>query len=161
MDKTYTPTEIEKALRNLMPVALSESISSETEEMLDQLGSDILVPIPRKRALSAWMVPAGIAALVAFLLTFFLSQSRQLERATVGDALSSENIGPLVSFLTESDRVENFSDDGLIVDDSGSAVHKVRVRVVEESKVRDEETGIIVQLTEPREEMYLVPVSTF
>lgn len=64
-------------------------------------------------------------------------------------------------FLTGSDRVEDAEDEGLFVDTGGSAVRKIRFRVVEETQVRDEETGIIVMLTEPREEQYMVPVSTF
>jgi hypothetical protein len=35
------------------------------------------------------------------------------------------------------------------------------VRVVGESRILDEETGIEVTLTEPRKEMYLLPVSAF
>jgi len=53
------------------------------------------------------------------------------------------------------------SDEGLYIDTGGSAVRKVRIRVIEESQIRDEETGFVVMLTEPREEMYMVPVSNF
>jgi hypothetical protein len=53
------------------------------------------------------------------------------------------------------------SDEGLFVDSGGSAMRRLKVQVVEESKVRDNESGIVVTLCEPREEMYLVPVSTF
>ena len=62
---------------------------------------------------------------------------------------------PEMVFLSDVDRWR-ISDEGLYVDSGGSAVRKVRVRVVEESQIRDEETGIIVMLTEPREEMYMV-----
>ncbi len=71
------------------------------------------------------------------------------------------NQPPELIYLSESDRVEAMSDEGLFVDSGGSAVRKLRVRVIEESQIRDEETGIVVMLTEPREEMYMVPVSTF
>ena len=63
--------------------------------------------------------------------------------------------------LRQADRVEEVSDDGLYVDAGGSAVRRLRVRVVEESRMRDEETGIVVNLTAPREETYLLPISTF
>ena len=63
--------------------------------------------------------------------------------------------------LAELDRVENVRDEGLFVDAGGSAVRKMSVRVVGESRILDEETGIEVTLTEPRKEMYLLPISTF
>jgi hypothetical protein len=37
----------------------------------------------------------------------------------------------------------------------------MRLSVVEENNLLDEETGIVMQITEPREEFLLVPVSTF
>ena len=63
--------------------------------------------------------------------------------------------------LAETDRVEEMSDAGLFVHAGGSAIRKLRVRVVEESRVRDRETGIELTVTAPRQETYLVPVSTF
>jgi hypothetical protein len=46
-------------------------------------------------------------------------------------------------------------------DPDGAAMQAVRVRVVEANTLRDEETGIVVQVSEPREEMVLTPVSVF
>jgi hypothetical protein len=43
----------------------------------------------------------------------------------------------------------------------GSAMRTLRLRVVEESRLRDEETGIVMNISQPREEFLLMPVSTF
>ena len=53
------------------------------------------------------------------------------------------------------------ADEGWVVDEDGAAMQAVRVRVVEANTLRDELTGIVVQVADPREEMILTPVSTF
>jgi hypothetical protein len=153
-----THSEIENALQRLMPVGLSEGALSEMELMLDDLddGSELVVSrFPRYvRSVTA----GGIAAAAA--LAVFLSFHQVESREIITNAPVEES-APELEYLAETDRVEGFSDEGLYVDTGGSAMRKMRVRLVEESQIRDVETGIVVVLTEPREEMYMVPVSTF
>jgi hypothetical protein len=59
------------------------------------------------------------------------------------------------------DRVEAMSDEGWVADPDGAAMQAVRVRVVEANTLRDEATGIVVQVSDPREEMILTPVTVF
>ena len=63
--------------------------------------------------------------------------------------------------VSESGRVQSMLDEGLQDIGDGSAMQATRVNVVEESKLLDEETGIVVQISEPREEVLLMPVSAF
>jgi hypothetical protein len=147
--------EIEAALRRLMPVPLSDGTQAELDGMIDELAGETgFVRFDFTKA-AKWAGLGGIAATVALVLTY---SKDSLDPPALADEITDL---PLVSYIADSDRVEGITDDGLYVDAGGSALRKVRIRVVEESQVRDEETGIIVVLSEPREEMFLVPVSTF
>ena len=152
--------EMEDALRRLMPVALRETMRVETEDLLDDLAGDAETGASSSMRVIAWLGAAGIAAAFGIASLFFFKGGVNTSVAKEYPVRAHEQSPELV-FLTASDRVQTVTDDGMFVDSGGSAVRKVRVRLVEESSIRDEETGIIVQVTEPREEMYLVPVSRF
>lgn len=145
--------EMEKALMRLMPVALSDSAQGAIEERIDVLagGGGEVVRNDFSRW-SKWI--GGIAAVLAAGVFAIHSGTRETSPLV---AVAPD--GMVV--LAETDRVEDVSDAGLFVDAGGSAVRKFRIRVVEESRVRDRETGIELTLTAPREETYLLPVSTF
>ena len=154
--------EMEEALRRLMPVAVSGDAQERLETMLDELAGDPEIERFDFRRPAKWLAGAGIAA--ALGLGIYVSVPRQSSPVKTVDSAPVSNpadLPPELVFLSESDRVEGVSDDGLYIDTGGSAVRKVRIRVIEESQIRDEESGIVVMLTEPREEMYMVPVSTF
>ena len=144
---------MEKVLLRLMPAALSETAQAGMEAQLDELSGSAEVLRHDFSRRAKWL--GGIAAAVTigvFAFPFGSQESAPL----VGIA---EDDGMVV--ITELDRVENVLDEGLFVDAGGSAVRKMSVRVVGESRILDEETGIEVTLTEPRREMVLLPVSTF
>jgi len=63
--------------------------------------------------------------------------------------------------MGESDRVESMTDEGWREDSDGSTMRAMRLSVIEENSLLDEETGIVMQVSEPREELLLMPVSTF
>ncbi len=148
--------ELENALQRLMPSGISEGFRTETETMLDELANDARLPALAPRTNIRRI--SGIAAAFAVFCVagFFVKRnvSDHVSAATGGAA-------PDLVSLAESDRIERVSDEGLFVDAGGSAVRKLRVRVIEESQMRDEETGIVFSVSEPREEMYLLPVSNF
>ncbi|MGJ8644998.1 MAG: hypothetical protein ACSHX9_16465 [Luteolibacter sp.] len=146
--------ETEEALQRLIPVGLSEGLHEELEASFDELADESTIDF---RAAVKWAAGIGVAA--AVVLGLFLGFTKD---QMSGDRLAAlSEAEPDVVFLEESDRVEDVSDEGLYVDAGGSAVRKLRVRVVEETRMRDEETGIVVDLSAPREETYLVPISTF
>ncbi len=156
MGKSDELTKVEKALQRLMPSAISEELRAETEAMLDELSGPrgiTLSSAPKRRR---W-IPATAAAITLICASGFYVKTHTDRSVSV----VVDDIVPQLVSLAESDRIERVSDDGLYVDAGGSAVRKVRVRVVEESQMRDEESGIVFSVSEPREEMYLVPVSNF
>lgn len=153
MRETDPHAELEKALMRLMPAALSDGAQSEMEERLDELSGGAEV---RRHDFSKWAKWLGGMAAAAAIGVFALPSG---ERTTPPLAGQDGEDGMVV--LAELDRVETVRDEGLFVDAGGSAVRKMSVRVVGESRILDEETGIEITLTEPREESYLLPVSTF
>lgn len=154
MHKLDPFSEIEDALRRLMPVGLSGGVESEIASHIDELCGDADFAGSSVVRFPKWIAASGVASAVVLGFAIY----PRAGKAGVGLAADA---GPGVVLLNEADRVERVSDEGLFVDSGGSAVRKLRVRVVGESRMRDEETGIVVTLSEPRVEMYLVPVSTF
>jgi hypothetical protein len=145
--------EMEKALLRLMPAALSDAAQAGMEAQIDELAGGAGVLRYDVSRWAKWL--GGIAAALA--IAAFAFPSGDQEAAPI--AGNVEDDGMVV--IAELDRVENVHDEGLFVDAGGSAVRKMSVRVVGESRILDEETGIEVTLTEPRKEMYLLPVSAF
>lgn len=143
--------EMEMALMRLMPVALSDEAQAAMESKIDELACGGLVRNDFSRR-AGWI--GGLAAALAAGV-FAISSGPKETTPLAG----MEPSGMVV--LAETDRVEEMSDAGLFVDAGGSAIRKLRVRVVEESRIRDRETGIELTVTAPRQETYLVPVSTF
>ncbi|MEI6604604.1 MAG: hypothetical protein WCP35_04795 [Verrucomicrobiota bacterium] len=158
------PNPIEAALARLMPPALSEAGQRSIEAMLDELAA--AGPQPTARGSRQWWgwarrfaLPLGIAASLAVLLALVPSKpAGTLPLAMARPA--SEKVSGLV-LVSESDRIETMSDEGWVADPDGGAMQAVRVRVVEANTLRDEETGIVVQVCDPREEMILTPVTFF
>lgn len=143
--------EMEMALMRLMPVAQSDEAQAAMESQIDELACCGLVRHDFSRR-AGWI--GGLAAALAAGVFAISSGTRE-----AAPLAGMEPSGMVV--LAETDRVEEMSDAGLFVDAGGSAIRKLRVRVVEESRVRDRETGIELTVTAPRQETYLVPVSTF
>jgi hypothetical protein len=150
------PQHVETVLARLMPPALSEGGRREIETMLDDLaGTSPAASNPRRWH---WLLASGLAAALAAMagLSFWQRQeiSNAVTRAVIGDA-------PPVKVLAESDRVETVSDEGWSESPDGAAMRAMRLRVVGENRVLDNETGIVMHISEPREEWLLMPVSAF
>jgi hypothetical protein len=152
---------IEAALARLMPPALSHNRQLDIEAMLDELAGSASreateIPGPKR---NRWIIAAGIAAAVAGLLAVFPYPA--------GPALPSLASAPVAEkarglvLVGESDRIESMTDEGWQEDSYGSAMHALRLSVVEENSLRDLETGIVVQISEPREEILLMPITAF
>lgn len=152
------PDPIETALARLMPTSLSVSGQRSIEEMLDGLAGEAqAVPVKAhrfSRSLIGLATAAAIAAVFA-VPTFF--ESKVSATAQVPSATPVRG----VEWVNQSDRVESMTDDGWVAGPDGAAMQAVRVRVVGENTLRDRETGYTVRVSEPREEMVLMPVSAF
>ena len=63
--------------------------------------------------------------------------------------------------VSESDRIESMTDEGWQEGSDGSAMHALRLSAVEVNNVRDTESGMLVVISEPREEILYTPISAF
>lgn len=153
------PEDIEAMLSKLMPAAMSEDASRSMDEMLDKLcGPEISDSEERGKFQWKWFVaPAGIAAATA--LAFFMPEGNPSLPAPVAKAV--EAVRPDIVLVGETDRIESLADEGWMSDPQGAVMQAVRVRVVEENTFRDEQTGIVMQISAPREELLLYQVNAF
>ncbi len=150
--------EVESVMARLMPPALSENCQRDLELLIDDLAgpeAQNVVQIPKTKWAARIALGGGIAAAIGALIAVF----------PITDSAST----PLVSqespagwvLVSESDRVESMTDEGWKEDANGAAIHAVRLNLVGENRMRDEETGMVVQISEPREEILLMPISSF
>lgn len=153
---------VETILARLMPPALSDGAVRDIEAMLDELGGSApeadVVELPRSR--QAWplkWIAGGIAAAgVAAALVFPMKPDAH--PVAVDAAIGAQDQFVLVG---ESERIESTADEGWVENSDGSAMQALRLTVVEENRLLDQETGIEMKISEPREELLLMPVSTF
>lgn len=149
---------VEAILSRLMPPGLSDSGQREIETMLDGLafpdGNIVKTPSAawwKWRALAGGLAAAGVA--MAAVIPWAGN------RPPVAGPQSQDR--PEFVLVAETDRIESMAEDGWLEDTDGSAMRAVRMLVVEENSLFDEETGIVMQVSEPREEVLLMPVSAF
>lgn len=147
------PDPIETILARLMPPALSEEGQSGMDAMIDELaGPSNIIGISW---LSRCLIGGGIAAGIGALFAVF----PMIQKGTQSPLAATSPAG--FSIVSESDRIESVTDEGWREDSEGSAMHAVRFKSVQENNVRDKETGMLVQISEPREEVLMMPVSEF
>lgn len=141
---------VETILARLMPPALSVNGQHDIEAMLDELAGP--VNQPSTRSWSRWIIGGGIAASLAAALAI-----PRLTSPPAAVAVAT----PEILLVGESDRVESMTDEGWREIPDGSTMRAMRVRVVEENSFLDEETGIVMRVSEPREELLLMPITAF
>lgn len=157
------PDPIETILTRLMPPAMSDAGQLSINEMLDELAA-AAAPASHVRPTGVtWMrriITAGIAATgVAAALVFPLAS--QLSPSSWAETSRASEVPAGLVLVGESDRVESMTDEGWQEDIDGAPMQATRLKVVEENSLLDVQTGIVMQVSQPREEIFLTPVSTF
>jgi hypothetical protein len=146
---------VETILARLMPPALSVPAQHDIEAMLDELAGPASVSQPPARSWRRWIIGGGLAAALAAVAA--------IPRFVIPATPETVTTSPLPEFLLvgESDRVESMTDEGWREISDGSTARAMRVRVIEENSLFDEETGIVMKVSQPREELLLMPISAF
>lgn len=155
------PDPIETILARLMPPALSDDCQADIEEMVSNLAgpeSENVVEISSGKWLVRSLIGGGIAAAIGAMCAIYPLKQRSAEDQVVQVANSAPNGGFVL--VSESDRIESVTDEGWRKDSEGSAMHAVRLKTVQENRVRDESSGMVVQISEPREEVLMMPASS-
>lgn len=152
------PESIDAILARLMPVAISEEGQRSLDAMLDELcGPETDVPASSPKSYWKYLIPpAGIAAAVTLALIWPGG-----EKVSHAPAVAQTDGTDALSWVGESESIEALSDEGWVADPQGGVMQAMRVRVVGENTLRDEETGIVMQISEPREEMLFYQVNAF
>lgn len=154
-----SPEDIEKALARLMPAAISDEGKRSLDELIDGLAAgETVVEMPRK---SAWPWAGGIAAAAAAVVI-------ALNLPAAGPATPESDLsriqpaeGAGIVLIQQTERVENAEPENWLSETDGVAHRAWRVRVIDEERLRDTETGYEVLVTHPREEVILMPVTAF
>ncbi|MES2438118.1 MAG: hypothetical protein V4584_03585 [Verrucomicrobiota bacterium] len=153
------PDPVETILARLMPPALSEKCHTDIEAMLEELAgpeSGNVVSISSGKWITRSLIGGGIAAAIGAMCAVF-----PMTRNSAGvPAIKTASVNVPAGFVlvSESDRIESVTDEGLREDSEGSAMHSLRLKAVQENNVRDEESGMLVRISEPREEILMTPI---
>lgn len=166
------PNEIEALLNRLAPAALSTQGTEKMHDMLDALAqttpiahgeiSSIAAEVPSPQAVRItsrrfWLSAAACLALASSLP--LLLPEPPAPQSTTAETIPHPH--PAVTLLSETDRIQSISDEDHIADLDGAALQTIRVELVEQDQWLDEETGILMDVSFPREEILLMPISTF
>lgn len=152
--------DMEAVLARLMPPAFSQDCQHDLDAMIEELaGPENIVKISPVNWTVRSIIGGGIAAALGALCAVFpIHESDPSVRSMT--SLPEDASSGLV-LVSESDRVESMTDEGWREDQYGSAMHAVRLNVIEENQMRDEESGMVVRISQPREEVLLMPISSF
>lgn len=157
------PDSVEVVMARLMPPAFSEGGQAAIEEMLDELAGSATVVGPAEISSGKWwlrsVMGGGIAASIGALFAIFPSSPKAMGHREL--AKQPTQSAPALILTQESDRIESMTDEGWQEDQDGRALRALRLNAVEQNSMLDEESGMEVQISEPREEILLVPVRDF
>lgn len=149
---------VEEILARLMPVAMSESAEEEIFDNLEELASTLdhesVGGVPKRWP---WITGAAAAFGLSALGVLHTSHSSP-NRGTL--AASPDSLPSLVN-LSRIDTLQSIEGQGWWEDGEGNAHQSLRLNMVAHQEILDQETGIRMTVSEPREETILVPVSTF
>jgi hypothetical protein len=156
-----SPDEMEKALSRLMPVALSEGGRRSLDELIDSLAAgEEQVPLPRVAGFP-WGWAGGLgAAAAAVVMALGFPATGPVVPPGVAPAAPSAGDGGIV-WIARSERVEAAVPEDWMSESDGVAHRAWRVRVVDEERLHDLETGYEVLVSRPREQVVLMPVTAF
>lgn len=153
------PEDIEDILARLMPAALSERAGTDIGETIDQLAQDAGLDIPSIHpAPVRWPWVAGIAASVVFAAMVIWKQTPVSPSSAYVQPV--RNSAELVS-ISHTDTLQSVVQEGWRDDVGGKPHQALRLHMLAQQQIRDEQTGIVMTVSQPREEVLLVPVHTF
>ena len=107
---------------------------------------------------------AALALLAVAVMIFFNKDGPVSSIARLDSVSESGNLPELEELvvLSSINRIDGREDDGLIIPENGSSPHyRYRYRVTDEEQVRDDETGTVITLRQPRQEIVTIPVTRF
>lgn len=153
-----TPESIERMLeKRLVPSAFSVEGSAALESLIDELAEES----PKSSVKwGRYLLGAAAAAIAMFAAIMISIPSSEVLPLVGVDDLFSEPQG--VILLEDIEGVVSAEEnESLVVDADGSLHRAWHVQVVSEERFRDEQSGYEVRVIHPRDELVLMPVTTF
>lgn len=148
---------------------VSDAARERYDGTIDQLvgvgasGSHLIAQKPETNGKS-W-IWSSAAIVVLGVTLWFVGHLQSLEVPSSGVAFTTSFKNEFYSDFTvikSVNRVSAHEDDGLIIPSDGSTPHyRYRYHVVDEEQVRDEQTGTVITLRHPRQEVVTMPVTNF
>lgn len=160
---------LEEKLEGLVPSPLSEGGERMLEDRIDELAGVDSEARPAEQAAPTVFWSRRVAAVVLVLAIPVVMIQMKPERPDDtslamldADLAPSVPVHPEMILLKSTKLIDGREDDGLIVPADGAAPHyRYRYRVVDEEQVRDPETGAVITLRQPRQEVVTIPVTEF
>lgn len=156
-----SPEDIEKALARLLPSAISDQGQRSLEDLIDSLaaGEAVVEMSPPRRKPWGWIGGIGAAAAAVALALVTPAGEPRAPHFPVTH-LPPEDEGGFV-VLAQSKHVETAEPENWTSESDGVTHRAWRVRVVNQERVQDLETGYEVLVSRPQEEVILMPVNAF
>lgn len=165
---------IEAKLQRLVPPSLSEDGELRLEEAVDRLAGVQSRGESQGRPAAGnaawlWKAVAVVAVLVipVVMIQFADRDAEDSSLAQVDPSISLNVASEMANLqemvlLKSTKLIDGRVDDGLIVPDDGATPHyRYRYRVVDEEQVRDLESGSVITIRQPRQEVVTIPVTQF
>lgn len=157
-----TPESIERLLeKRLVPSAFSVAGSAALESLIDELagGSPVAAMTPNLKW-GRYLIGAAAAAAVVFAVITISIPSSELPPVVGVDELFS--VPHDVVLLEDIEGVISAEENKDLVADADGSLHRAwHVQVVSEERFHDELSGHEVRVVHPRDELVLMPVTTF
>lgn len=153
-----SPESIERMLQTrLVPGAMSGQGSAALESLIDDLAEDKARPRPKWRGYVMGGIAAGVALLAAIMIAMPKVEVAPMAGieglfSEVRDVVLLENLEGVVSAEPN---------EHLVAGADGSLHRAWHVQVVSEERFHDEESGEEVRVVRPRDELVLMPVTSF
>ena len=157
---------IEEKLAQLLPPALSDEGQRRLEDMIDDLsGVDAdLEKSNAGRSPKGWVWKAVAVLALSTSIVIIGSTLVPEERTallTHDDQATHGKTSEMV-VLTSTKLIGGRENDGLIVPNDGTTPHyRYRYQVIDEEQVKDPDSGLVITLRQPRQEVLTIPITQF
>ena len=157
---------IEEKLAQLLPPALSDEGQRRLEDMIDDLsGVDAdLEKSNAGRSPKGWVWKAVAVLALSTSIVIIGSTLVPEERTallTHDDQATHGKTSEMV-VLTSTKLIGARENDGLIVPNDGTTPHyRYRYHMIDEEQVKDPDSGLVITLRQPRQEVLTIPITQF
>lgn len=163
--------DIEKALLRLVPSALSEEGQRSLEDLIDTLAAEepVVVEMPAAASRRPWgWIAGGIGSAAAAVVISLSMPALKPDAPQLGSnghpqavPVSTQSDKGGVVLLEQLEKVEAAQPEDWMSESDGIAHRAWRRRVLSQERVQDLQTGYEITVSNPREEVILMPVTAF